>query len=1205
MNPLSEPIAPDTRVTAAVEEYLAAWDAGNRPSREEFLAWHADIGDALAECLDGLDFIRSAAPGLKDSASTTSIAESIHPEGPLGDFRIVREIGRGGMGVVYEAVQISLGRRVALKVLPFASTLDPKQLQRFKNEAQAAANLHHTNIVPVYATGCQRGVHYYAMQFIEGQTLAQAIAELRQSTEPRPPSEPRPLEGEEHIGDDTTAYLSLHNGRGPAATRPVALIFTERSRQSPAYFRSVAQLGVQAAEALEHAHQLGIVHRDIKPANLLIEGEPGLSAPGVRLWITDFGLAHCQSQAGLTMTGDVVGTLRYMSPEQALGNRALVDHRTDVYSLGATLYELLTLQPAFAGHNRQELLRQIGAEEPTPPRRLSPMAPAELETIVFKAMEKNPEERYGAAQALADDLRRFLEDKPIRAKRPTLLQRVRKWARRYRPAVLSVLVSAGIMAVLALVGLMISIILIERQRAEAIANFHTAEEQRRLAEVRAAEAEASFRKCVQLVEDQFTLVSQSTLFESPGLQSLRKDLLEKALNYYQELLDQRPGDPKLRVEIAATYLRLYQIYEVLDRRDQGALALQRGLQIIEGLLREYPASSKLFRPLAGFSRGGRFIHTETRSHSDPVAALGLLQKAALIWEDFVRANLDIEGFESDLAAFYLALTQPLTLLSRIVEREKCVQGAHTLREKQARAHPRDPEYQLELARAEQRVALTMLAREQVAAAEQLARQTLERTRRLTAEWPKIVTYQADLASHHAFLGRILLVGHRFAEAEKVLLQALAMFEKLAAELPGLPFFREAAGQLHYSLGYLWTSTGRNAEAEAAHRRALNIFEKLVADFPDELCCHELLARGHVALATYLVGTTERLEESVAAFHKVILEYEKRVADFPEMQEDWDKLANYWSWFDDLLDNMGRKPPPEECHRVVAMFEKRVAEKSAVALYRTVLAGHYGYLGDHEKDAGRHLQAEQLYLKAVDLQEKLVADRPTVARYRLNLARRLERLRDLYDDLARLPDALAAIRRAIAIQEAAPTDGLSEFITNWWLTKGHALRQTGFLQVRLNEPEWAQSSFRDAATAFQRLSAASPTMLNYRHFQADSTRVLADLLARAGQDEEAEHAYRKAVQVFDELLRDFSADRLGRASELLRGYTHFIHFLKQRDRSEEAQEILLRAKRAHRRIMEQSSTDAKELRERAKADALMKEAAGVEFQSQKKCAKQSK
>jgi serine/threonine protein kinase/Flp pilus assembly protein TadD len=380
----------------------------------------------------------------------------MEPEGPLGDFRIVRQVGRGGMGVVYEAIQTSLGRRVALKVLPFAAALDATHLQRFKNEAQAAAHLHHPNIVPVHAVGCERGVHYYAMQFIDGQTLAEVIGELRRlagldSEDPGGPHEPAsgdarfscsylpaPALAPVSVGDRESALPAADTVRQPAAA-----LSTAHATGDPVFFRTVANLAAQAAEALEHAHSLGVVHRDIKPANLLIDGKRNL-------WVTDFGLAQVQTDTRLTLTGDLVGTLRYMSPEQALAQPSGVSHRTDLYSLGATLYELLTLEPAFPGRDRQALLREIAFEEPRPPRRLNKAVPVELETIVLKAMAKNPAERYASARELADDLERFLKDEPIRARRPTLRQRARRWARRHQTVMWSAAV--GFLVALAMLA---------------------------------------------------------------------------------------------------------------------------------------------------------------------------------------------------------------------------------------------------------------------------------------------------------------------------------------------------------------------------------------------------------------------------------------------------------------------------------------------------------------------------------------------------------------------------------------------------------------------------------------------------------------------------------------------------------------------------------------------------------------------------------
>ncbi len=188
-------------------------------------------------------------------------------------------------------------------------------------------------------------------------------------------------------------------------------------------FRSAAKLGIQAAEALQHAHDLGVLHRDIKPGNLMLDAD-------AQLHITDFGLARIEADAGVTMTGDILGTLRYMSPEQALAKRVVIDQRSDIYSLGVTLYELLTLQPAFSGNDRQSLLQQIAFEEPKLPTRINRAIPRELETIVMKAIAKNPRERYATAQELADDLGRYLDDMPIQAKRPSLLQRTNKWTHR-------------------------------------------------------------------------------------------------------------------------------------------------------------------------------------------------------------------------------------------------------------------------------------------------------------------------------------------------------------------------------------------------------------------------------------------------------------------------------------------------------------------------------------------------------------------------------------------------------------------------------------------------------------------------------------------------------------------------------------------------------------------------------------------------------
>src|SRR5579884_4281784 len=397
-----------------IAEITDKLQAGERVDVERYAAEHPDLAEELRRLLLAVELLAAAGsqPGGKSASDEELVEPALH--GELGDFRIMREVGRGGMGVVYEAEQISLRRRVALKILPFAATIDSRHLQRFHNEAQAAACLHHPHIVPVYFVGCERGVHFYAMQFIEGQSLEGFLRQL-------------------HRADGTARTIRVaragdRDQPGPISASPDAATVvdsqakakTQPLPQDTAYFRQVAEWGLAVAEALEHDHSLGIVHRDIKPGNLLLD------AAG-RLWVTDFGLARTVNDAGLTLTGDLMGTLRYMSPEQALARHGLVDHRADIYSLGVTLYELLALEPAFPGRDRDEILRQIAWDEPRRLRRVNPAVPVALETIVHKAMAHEPERRYATAQELVDDLHRFLDNQPIQATPPGVCERLSKW----------------------------------------------------------------------------------------------------------------------------------------------------------------------------------------------------------------------------------------------------------------------------------------------------------------------------------------------------------------------------------------------------------------------------------------------------------------------------------------------------------------------------------------------------------------------------------------------------------------------------------------------------------------------------------------------------------------------------------------------------------------------------------------------------------
>ena len=568
----SEPSADDPRLAQAMEEYLAELETGIRPNRQRLLARYPDIAEELEACLEGLDFVHCVAPQLKDAEQgPSSTPGRIRPLATVGDFRIVREIGRGGMGVVYEAEQLSLGRSVALKVLPFAAMLDERQLKRFQNEARAMASLDHSHIVSVYGFGVDRCVYYYAMQLIDGHSLDHVLRELRgrAAREKRPaaapsssaPCEPKGDDNHERNGnsndgsrnsqssenfDSAVGLIDDPVGLAEQETSPanaarsdtLSSISTQLSPDKFEYYRTVARIGMQAAEALGHAHDNGILHRDIKPGNLLIDSHG-------RLWVSDFGLAQFKTDLRLTGTGDVVGTLRYMSPEQLLNKKLLIDQRSDIYSLGATLYELATLRPVFDAGDRQQLLRQIGLEESPSPRQIDKRIPAALSTIILKCIQKESVERYATSQELADDLGRFLQDQPIKARPPKFTEKAARWMRHHRSLAWT---AAAVMAVFSC-GLVLSVILIYRERMEAIRQRDAAHAQ----ELVVTASEASLRRYLYATDMRLAWQIWSNALNYRDLDAVRRllsrheptanqeDLRSFAWYYIKGLIDPNPS----------------------------------------------------------------------------------------------------------------------------------------------------------------------------------------------------------------------------------------------------------------------------------------------------------------------------------------------------------------------------------------------------------------------------------------------------------------------------------------------------------------------------------------------------------------------------------------------------------------------------------------------------------------------------------------
>jgi eukaryotic-like serine/threonine-protein kinase len=438
------PVDRDERLGEAIEAYLELAEKGGPTDPEEFAKGYPDLGDDLVAALEGLALVQ----GLVGEANGPG--HRLEEGRRVAGYRIVRELGRGGMGIVYEAVHVGLDRPVALKVLGTQAAPDSSGRRRFLNEAKTAAGLHHTHIVPVFDVGQVGGLCYYAMQRIEGSGLDRVLRTMRRDRSvaagstlgsgsrkspgsPSPNSKSKPtarpsidaalaLSG---LGEDSRSWGGLGDVGGGSNWRrrePVDEPPAFTPPRGSAYYRWVADVGRQAAEALAHAHQRGVIHRDVKPSNLLVD------ARGM-IWVADFGLARRLADPSQTQFDSMLGTPRYMSPEQA--RTGPIDGRADVYSLGATLYELITLRPPFDGQSAAELIDQIKTREPARPRKFDQRVPLDLETILLKALAKRPDDRYATADELAEDLARFLAFEPVKARRIGPVGRMVRFARRH------------------------------------------------------------------------------------------------------------------------------------------------------------------------------------------------------------------------------------------------------------------------------------------------------------------------------------------------------------------------------------------------------------------------------------------------------------------------------------------------------------------------------------------------------------------------------------------------------------------------------------------------------------------------------------------------------------------------------------------------------------------------------------------------------
>jgi eukaryotic-like serine/threonine-protein kinase len=990
----------------------------------------------------------AADPGATSDVPPAEPSQNSAPaEGPgavVGPYKLLQQIGEGGMGTVFMAEQTQpVKRKVALKVIK--SGMDSRQvIARFEAERQALAMMDHVNIARVLDAGAtDSGRPYFVMELVHGVPI--------------------------------TKYCDDNQ-------------LTPRER---------LELFVPVCQAIQHAHQKGIIHRDVKPSNVMVTLYDGKPVPKV----IDFGVAkateHKLTERTLfTQYGTMVGTLEYMSPEQAEMSALGVDTRSDIYSLGVLLYELLTgstplTRKRFKDAAYGEILRIIKEEEPpkpstrlsdsgealasisaqrkTEPAKLSKLMRGELDWIVMKSLEKDRNRRYETATGFAADVQRYLTDEPVLAGAPSAAYRFRKFARRNRVA----LSTAALVLAALVVGTCVSTWqAIRATHAEDLAETRLQAEtaQRALAEQRFQLAKDAVGKYLQDVTEDEDL-------KRADFNKLRKRLLQSAVPFYQKFVEQKSGDPALEAARGTAYFRL------------ALLRAEMGEQ--EAALADYKQVRAIFTKLAA---------------------------------DFPT----VPAYRQDLAGSHNNLGILLDDLGKRGEAEAEYRAALTTQEKLAADFPTVPRYRQELARSHNNLGNLLSAFGKRGEAESEYRAALTIQEKLAADFPTVPAYRQELARSHNNLGALLAQLGKRGEAEAEVRAARTIYEKLAADFPTVPAYRQELAASHHNLGKPLDDLGKRGEAEAEYRAALTIYEKLAADFPTVPEYRQDLAMSHFNLGVLLAEVGKR-GGAESAYRAALTMQEKLAADFPTVPAYRLDLAMSHFNLGILLADLGKRGEAEAEYRAaLTMQEKLAADFPTVAAYRQELAMSHFNLGILLADLGKRGEAEAEVRAALTIQEKLAADFPTVPVYRQGLAASHNNLGVLLDDLGKRGEAEAESRAALTIREKLAADFPTVPAYRQELASSH--NNLGRLLADLGKRGEAEAEYRAALTIYEKLAADFPGVPDYEIELGCIYSNLGNLRSDQGRQQDALAEYAKAIRCLEVLAED---KRLVKAREFAR------------------------------------------------------------------------
>jgi tetratricopeptide (TPR) repeat protein len=781
-------------------EMLIREDLGEHPDPGDYAATFPELADRLRLQLEVHEALSSDEIA---AVGWPTSSRGLPPAAPrVPGYELLGELGRGGMGVVFKARQTQPNRIVALKMIlegRFASELDHL---RFANEAEMVAALDHPSIVPILEVGQHDGLPYFTMPFLGGGSLA----------------------GPKHLpGDDS---------------------------------RALARLVAEIAAAVHHAHQRGILHRDLKPGNILLDDEG-------RPHVTDFGLAkRVQDGRGLTSTGAIMGSPGYMSPEQASGDPSAVTTASDVYGLGAILYSLLAGRAPFEGSSVQETIARLNEEPPEPPSRFNRSVPPPLDQICLKCLEKEPSRRFGSAEALADDLRRWLAGEPISARPERLSERTRRWVRRRRTAV----VASAAAVLVALIGMAVVLaVQVGANRQLSAANDRE---------------QARFDLAMEAIEQFHTGVSEDLLLKEPQFQALRARLLQGAHEFLGRLegLLQGQADRRSRRALAQAYEDLAALTEKIGSQTD-ALGLQRrGLAIRRELALD-PRAGVVARVAIGRSLLALGpLHVRT-GHADD--ALAAYEEARVVLEGAQRYAGGPRDFRTELATCDHLTGELQAATGRLDEALSSYRKARSIRLAQDRDSSSSTEARGALAESEAAIGVLLWQAGRPGEAVDSLANARDLLETMVRDRPADTALRSRLARCYNAIGYPLHALGRFDEALKAFESARAMLKTLVRDNPTVTEFRQQLALSESQIGTLLCDIGRRTEALEPYRRAQALLMDLAQANPDVAEIQNDLARCYSQIGQVL-GTIGQPVEALASAEKGRLLREAIVAANPDV-----------------------------------------------------------------------------------------------------------------------------------------------------------------------------------------------------------------------------------------------------------------------------------------------------------------------------------